>query len=454
MTRSRLVTILLLSAAWLNINTLSAQKTLTLQPGPGNGGYAAYIIDFMPTYNQGEPDVFLACYWTFQGIPGVGRSLMRFDLSEIPPGSEIFSATLSLYYYPGVNGGNGGDNACWLKRVGEPWDPDLVTWATQPVTVEAGQVEIPAAPSFTNFPDIDLKDFTELWVNDPSSNHGMMLKLQNESVIYTCMLLGASYAPDPAVRPKLVVVYRDCPQLLGGFAHTVDYPVVYFHDTTSASIAWHWDFGDGYGSTLKDPVHSYSQSGIYPVCLVVSDSCSTDTICKEVDVCSTPIASFAYLAEDHTVAFSDSSVGALTWSWDFGDGFFSDLQNPVHFFNDHGTYYVCLNVSNTCSNVSFCDSVSVFPDGIPGEDRRAHFSLYPNPTHGTIYLTCPESLQGMVNIDLIAPDGRLMRQYEFAYPVPGQLYPLDLGRLAAGCYLARIRNHDRNQTFKVDVVVE
>jgi PKD repeat protein len=48
-----------------------------------------------------------------------------------------------------------------------------------------------------------------------------------------------------------------------------------------------------------------------------------------------------------TVSFTDKSTGAITsWSWDFGDGETSTLQNPDHIYNIVGTYTVKLTVLN------------------------------------------------------------------------------------------------------------
>ena len=52
----------------------------------------------------------------------------------------------------------------------------------------------------------------------------------------------------------------------------------------------YWDFGDGTYSSIENPTHSYSVSGNYEVCLIItssSDSCNTisciDTICKTIN---------------------------------------------------------------------------------------------------------------------------------------------------------------------------
>ena len=52
---------------------------------------------------------------------------------------------------------------------------------------------------------------------------------------------------------------------------------------------WHWDFGDtasgsSNSSTEQNPVHTFSKSGIYTICLIVSNQYASDTICKEIKV--------------------------------------------------------------------------------------------------------------------------------------------------------------------------
>ncbi|MDD3135788.1 MAG: DUF2341 domain-containing protein, partial [Methanoregula sp.] len=49
----------------------------------------------------------------------------------------------------------------------------------------------------------------------------------------------------------------------------------------------------------------------------------------------------------HTIRFTDTSANyPTTWSWDFGDGITSTLQNPVHTFAADGNYTVTLSATN------------------------------------------------------------------------------------------------------------
>jgi gliding motility-associated-like protein len=46
------------------------------------------------------------------------------------------------------------------------------------------------------------------------------------------------------------------------------------------------------------------------------------------------------------IKFTDNSVGATTWAWDFGDGDSSSVSSPIHTYSDTGTYYIYLHVEN------------------------------------------------------------------------------------------------------------
>lgn len=47
---------------------------------------------------------------------------------------------------------------------------------------------------------------------------------------------------------------------------------------------WSWDYGDGYGSTEVNPDHSYATTGIYEVCLTVSNTYGSNTFCRDVEI--------------------------------------------------------------------------------------------------------------------------------------------------------------------------
>ena len=51
------------------------------------------------------------------------------------------------------------------------------------------------------------------------------------------------------------------------------------------------------------------------------------------------------------VNYTDQSTGDITsWSWDFGNGSTSTMQNPSHTYTDAGTYTVSLAVTGPCGS--------------------------------------------------------------------------------------------------------
>ncbi|MCW5908201.1 MAG: PKD domain-containing protein [Chitinophagales bacterium] len=129
-----------------------------------------------------------------------------------------------------------------------------------------------------------------------------------------------------------------------------------------------WEFGDGTTSTLINPVHEYSDTGYYDVKLtVIHQGCSVAIEKIKYILIVVPKAQFGFqfnCTNPTTVAFVDSSQGAHTWFWDFGDGTTSTQQNPTHTFPAQAPYVVTLVVTN---NTTGCvDSMKkTLPIGTP-----------------------------------------------------------------------------------------
>ena len=60
-----------------------------------------------------------------------------------------------------------------------------------------------------------------------------------------------------------------------------------------------------------------------------------------------PLAQFGYQGNGLTIQFTDQSIGAVNWHWDFGDGNTSGQQDPVHTYGGPGIYSVCLTITDT-----------------------------------------------------------------------------------------------------------
>jgi PKD repeat protein len=129
---------------------------------------------------------------------------------------------------------------------------------------------------------------------------------------------------------------------------------VQFFDLTEGNpIGWDWDFGDGSGSSLRNPLHVFEQPGAYPVTLTVQFGDSTTggrQATHVVMVLPQLEARFHWAPDvplvDETVQFFEVSLGNPDgWSWDFGDGQTSDEQYPTHAWAAPGVYPVTLTIT-------------------------------------------------------------------------------------------------------------
>ena len=146
-----------------------------------------------------------------------------------------------------------------------------------------------------------------------------------------------------SARPGELIVFNDATRVLTGAK-----PVT----------AWNWDFGDGTTSTEQNPVHAFTDPGIYSVSLSVTSENGTDVRvrmnCVTVKRPALPDADFVAATrrpvQGAPVQFRDISVpgasGISSWLWWFGDGTASTEQDPLHLYSVAAVYDVYLTVSN------------------------------------------------------------------------------------------------------------
>jgi subtilisin len=122
---------------------------------------------------------------------------------------------------------------------------------------------------------------------------------------------------------------------------------------------WTDDSGDG----IKEPLLDVSDKTLFnPVLIAGSDGGATN---------NPPTASFTYSCSDLTCNFTDASTDSdglvASWSWTFGDGGTSTLEDPSHTYAAVGTYTVSLKVTD---NVGATDTTTKSVS-VPGSGSAA-----------------------------------------------------------------------------------
>jgi FOG: PKD repeat len=138
--------------------------------------------------------------------------------------------------------------------------------------------------------------------------------------------------------------------------NTAPLSVAFTDASEGRPLRYTWQFGDGYISTDRNPIHNYPNAGTYIVTLTVLNLGGTNATTQTIVVKSPLVAEFSGIPTQGsvplTVQFTDNSIGTPErWFWSFGDGQFMEITNPasknvIHTYNAAGNYTVQLSVTD------------------------------------------------------------------------------------------------------------
>ena len=144
-----------------------------------------------------------------------------------------------------------------------------------------------------------------------------------------------------------------------------------------------WSFGDLTTSTSKSPAHMFSLPGDYLVVLTTTDN-EAATGKKNVTIHvaqrpnSPPVADidadvtsgYAPLKVTFKGSGTDTDGNIVSYDWNFGDGEISNLKNPIHTFQDPGSYTVTLLVTDDDS-ANATATAEILVDPVPNKAPTA-----------------------------------------------------------------------------------
>ena len=287
-------------------------------------------------------------------VPG---QITEFKWSVEGHGSTAFRSTFKTSAITGEAGtyevvfevrDNNGD---WL----EPATQTLTVLPHPPAAIFRGEPISGGAPLAVKFDDKSTRTISS-WTWDfgdgGTSEVQSPLHIYKEAGNYTVTLIvdGPDGSDTETVEDYIQVVEVDfSADYVSGY-----YPLdIQFNDQSKGDISsWAWHFGDGGMSEEQNPSHTYQDVGVYEVSLTVTGQ--SGAIAREVKKAyiqvleAPPVANFFGHEETyvgHTEAFTDRSTGEInSWTWNFGDGTVSYVQNPGHAYVVAGEYAVSLTV--------------------------------------------------------------------------------------------------------------
>jgi len=175
-----------------------------------------------------------------------------------------------------------------------------------------------------------------------SYREGVYISEQRKDFIVTvapCDFAGAQLQPD----------YLSCDGFSFSFGNL---------NTSPLNETYYWDFGDGEFSTSPNPTHTYSDTGVYTLKLVVNRGAScSDSTTSLVRVFPGYFPAFTQnspMCKGIPVQFRDQTTANYgivnSWQWNFGDpAVFNDtsrVKEPTYIYSTPGEYEATLIVAS------------------------------------------------------------------------------------------------------------
>ncbi|MFT3678968.1 MAG: PKD domain-containing protein [Ferruginibacter sp.] len=150
-------------------------------------------------------------------------------------------------------------------------------------------------------------------------------------------------------------------------------------------LQYDWNFGDGIVYTGINPEHIYEREGTYDVKLIITDgNGNKDSLLRKNFIkAEAPFSNFTVTDSFRycpplNVKFTGNAVNAVSSVWDFGDGTFTENENPSHFYSLPGVYATRFIVTGVggCTHESTRNIIINGPSGSVNYDSTAACKPY------------------------------------------------------------------------------
>lgn len=272
------------------------------------------------------------------------------------------------------------------------------------------------------------------------------IRLRGDSTIHTFYFESVS---DQFCNQTISIQTTDCTPIIcePDFDFVINGLTISFTDQSTSSepiIDQFWTISElievGNLSTFNYTVDSI---GLYEVChTITTDSCTAE-ICKDIlvgDPCTFVVPSFTFEKVSAGFQFTNTSIGNIDeYLYRFGDGIFSNTENPFHVYASPGTYEVCLIVKQdqfSCEK-TFCDSLDVLVAVNDVVDQNQKLTIYPNPiqhSNQVLQFIYEGSTLASGNIRILDIAGRLIEVGALKSADGGRYQVLMPSNLASGIY--------------------
>jgi hypothetical protein len=162
---------------------------------------------------------------------------------------------------------------------------------------------------------------------------------------------------------------------------------------------------------------------------------------------ATPTAAGTMTLVGNVATFTNTSTGATSYSWDFGDFTNSSATAPAHAYAVNGAYTVVLTAINgNCTDTTiFLVDVTV---GINEVATSSNLTIFPNPANETVNVSFEQNTNDLIQIELIDATGRVIAQ-ESSLEIGTNNVSFEVTNLSSGFYTVRLTNANGSENQKL-----
>ncbi len=289
---------------------------------------------------------------------------------------------------------------------------------------------------------------TNWWTPDtcianPDSAYAAVTACGNMTYYLHNSLLGIVDSVSIQTEPFQVEIANNMPVFWCGWTVTLN-------STYHTNASYHWTPETGLSDPfIRNPYLTlYDTANLQYVveCEVPGCGVSYDTI--NIDYNPQPYVNMYYPEQKlDSVFFTSFSTCVDTYFWDFGDGNYSNEENPMHIYQQPGYYTIFHKGTNAFGSDSVSYTFPFFWVSLPEYPLNADIQIFPNPADEEVTVKgLPPGI--FTDLSIFSMGGEKLSSINTNL---GE-QKIDLRNLTNGIYLLRISNAKQESTRKIIVI--
>lgn len=232
--------------------------------------------------------------------------------------------------------------------------------------------------------------------------------------------------------------------------------------TTYTNLTWTGPAGSAVTGSKANMVLA-DKTGTYSVSL--TNECGSATKAAYVRIDDLPVADFRVEYIDSlggdtcmSIVLKNDSRNAITYLWSFGDGKTSSIENPLHVYEQEGSFLVTLKAYNSCGFSSKTVAIKkrsyrCSTLGIAGQDFKASdIYIYPNPARDQTQILGVGLPNGSYRLSIRNILGQLVFNDDIKVIGNEVNVKLETAKFSNGEYLIELSNDYESIVRKLQVV--